>query len=233
VNILGLIPARGGSKAIPRKNIIALAGKPLLAYTCEAALGSRLLTRVLLSTDDQEIADVGLQFGVEAPFLRPSHLAGDDTPILPVIQQAIAFLEKEDGFYTDLVVLLQPTSPFREPDHIDDALRLILDSDADSIVSVCELSHQYNPVSLVNVDEKGYLQPYHQGELVLRRQDKPQLFVRNGPAILITHRSVLDSDRLYGDKVIAYRMDKLESIDIDDQSDLTLAEALIQYWKIS
>ncbi len=233
MNILGLIPARGGSKAIPRKNIIYLAGKPVLAYTCQAALGSKELTRVLINTNDQEIADVGHQFGVDTPFLRPDYLAEDETLILPVINHTLEWLENDEGYITDMVVLLQPTSPLRTSAHIDSALRTILDSEADTLVSVQELPHHFNPVSLMKLDKQGYLRPYQDEEMILRRQDKPQFYVRNGPAILIVHRHVLDSGRLYGDKVIPFLMGRLESIDIDDISDLTLVEALLYYRQLN
>ena len=229
MNILGLIPARGGSKAIPRKNIINLAGKPLLAYTCEAALSSQRLTRIILNTDDQEIAAVGRENGVEVPFLRPHHLAVDDALILPVLQHAIQWLAANQGFQTDVLVLLQPTSPLRRAIHIDDAVDLLLGSGADTVVSVQEVPHQYNPVSLMQLDDQGYLKPFLEGEMILRRQDKPRFYARNGPAILALLRRTLDSGRLFGDKVLPYEMGPLESIDIDDQNDLTLVEALIQF----
>ena len=132
MNVLGLIPARGGSKAIPRKNIVDLAGKPLLAYTCQAALECNTLTQVILNTDDEEIAAIGRSYGVAAPFLRPENLATDETPILPVIQHTLAWLVEQAGFETDIVVLLQPTSPLRKAEHIDAAVQLMLDSEADT-----------------------------------------------------------------------------------------------------
>jgi len=228
VNILGLIPARGGSKAIPRKNIINLAGKPLLAYTCEAALSSQRLTHLILNTDDQAIAVVGQEYGVETPFLRPPHLAVDEAPILPVLQHAIQWLAENQGFHTDALVLLQPTSPLRRAQHIDAAVDLLLTSGADTVVSVQEVPHQYNPASLMKLDNDGTLKPFLEGEMILRRQDKPRVYARNGPAILALLRRTLDSGRLYGGKVLPYEMGPLESIDIDDQDDLALVEALIQ-----
>ena len=113
MNILGIIPARGGSKGIPRKNIIPLAGKPLLYYTCQAALGCQELDRTIINTDDPEIANVGRQFGVDTPFLRPEYLAGDEVTIHPVIMDTLEWLEKSEGYHADVVVLLQPTSPLR------------------------------------------------------------------------------------------------------------------------
>lgn len=229
MNILGIIPARGGSKGIPRKNIALLAGKPLLSYTCQAALGSLKLNRVILNTDDQEIAELGRNYGVDAPFLRPENLAGDDIPILPVISHTLRWLEKEQGYTTDLIVLLQPTSPFRRSDHIDSALDTYLNSDADTLVSVEEVPHNLTPSSLMKIDEQGYLHPLLEGELVLRRQEKPKVYARNGPSILIVRRSVIDRGHLYGDKVLPFKMSRLASLDIDDQDDLILAESMMRY----
>ena len=201
MNILGLIPARGGSKTIPHKNIAPLAGKPLLAYTCEAALASRHLTRVLLNTDDSEIAATGRACRIDVPFLRPTALAADDTPILPVIQHTLDWLDENQDFHVDVVVLLQPTSPLRRAEHIDAAVELLLTQGADTVVSVVAVPHQFNPVSLMQLDEQGQLTPFVAGEMILRRQDKPRIFARNGPAILVVSRDIIDQGRLYGDVV--------------------------------
>lgn len=224
MNVLGLIPARGGSKAIPRKNIINLAGKPLLAYTCQAALESSCLTRVILNTDDPEIAAVGRAYGVEVPFLRPAHLADDDSPILPVIQHTLSWLSENAGFNTEIVVLLQPTSPLRTAAHIDGAVQLMLGTGADTVVSVVAVPHNFNPVSLMRQEEDGCLVPFMDGEMILQRQQKPRLYARNGPAVLAVRRAVVDRDNLYGDKVFPYEMNRAESIDIDEPEDLDLAE---------
>jgi CMP-N-acetylneuraminic acid synthetase len=232
VNILGLIPARGGSKAIPRKNIIPLAGKPLLAYTCEAATTSQVLTRIILNTDDREIADIGLEFGVEVPFLRPLHLAADDTPIFPVIKHTLEWLADNQVFQTEIVVLLQPTSPLRKPSHIDSAVDLLINSDADNVVTVQAVPHNFNPISLMRLDDQGYLQPFIEGDMILRRQDKPRVYARNGPAVLAVRSSVIDSGRLYGDRVLPLEMNPIESIDIDDVYDLNMAEALIHHRQV-
>jgi CMP-N,N'-diacetyllegionaminic acid synthase len=229
VNILGLIPARGGSKAIPHKNIALLAGKPLLAYTCEASLNSRRLTRLVLNTDDPAIAAVGQECGVEAPFLRPASLAADETPILPVIQHTVEWLEVNEGFSAGLVVLLQPTSPFRKSTHIDAAVDLLLDSDADTLVSVQAVPHNFSPVSVMQLDDRGYLKPYLEGDLILRRQDKPRVYARNGPAVLAVRRGIIDAGHLYGEKVLPFEMDPVASLDIDDENDLRIAEALLRF----
>jgi len=224
VNILGIIPARGGSKAIPKKNIALLAEKPLLAYTCEAALESQRLTRLLLDTDDQEISEVGRTCGVEVLFLRPSDLAADDTPILPVIQHALVWLNEQQNFLTDIVVLLQPTSPLRRAEHIDSAVDLLLESGADTVVSVVTVPHNFNPAAVMRLDEQGFLTPFEAGPLILRRQDKPRVYARNGPAVLAIRRETIEQDKLYGDRILPYEMDTASSIDIDTYEDLALAE---------
>jgi CMP-N,N'-diacetyllegionaminic acid synthase len=227
VNILGLIPARGGSKGIPQKNIVNLAGKPLLAYTCEAAKSSKKLDRIVLNTDDQKIARVGQEYGVEIPFYRPSELAGDETPILPVIQHTLKWFEDNESVVFDVIVLLQPTSPLRRGYHIDAAIDLMMESQADTVVSVRTVPHNFNPVSLMKLRNDGFLEPWMQGEMILRRQDKPEVFARNGPAILAVRRSVIDSGRLYGDSILPLTMSAVESLDIDDENDLLMAEAII------
>ncbi len=226
--ILGLIPARGGSKGIPHKNIVPLAGKPLLAYTCEAALQSQRLDRMILNTDDPEIAQVGRDYGVDVPFLRPADLAADDIPILPVIQHTLAWLDEHENFHTDVVVLLQPTSPLRRTEHIDAAVEKLTNSDADTVVSVIPVPHQFNPGSLMKLDSQGTLHPLQEGPLILRRQEKPRLYARNGPAILAIRREVIQQGELYGDCVLPLEMGRAESLDIDDADDLALAEFWLQ-----
>ena len=224
MNILGLIPARGGSKGIPHKNITPLAGKPLLAYTCEAALQSQLLTRTLLNTDDPEIAAVGRACGVEVPFMRPAELAQDDTPILPVIRHTLDWLAKHDNFVPEAVVLLQPTSPLRQVEHIDAAIRLLLEQNADTVVSVMEVPHQFTPVSLMQLDEQNQLRPYLPAPIILRRQEKPRLYARNGPAVLAIRRETLLAGKLYGERILPLLMESTLSLDIDGPDDLALAE---------
>jgi CMP-N-acetylneuraminic acid synthetase len=225
VNVLGIIPARGGSKAIPHKNLVPVAGRPLLAYTADAALASRHLTRVVVSTDDPDIIEASRVLGLDVPFVRPSHLAVDEAPMLPVLQHAVAELARE-GFPTDAVVLLQPTSPFRRAEHIDRAIELLDSTEADSVVSVVEVPHQYSPASLMRLVE-GRLQPYLDGPTVTRRQDKPVFYARNGPAVLAVRTSVLDRGSLYGDDCRPMFMSVADSLDIDQPHDLTLANLML------
>jgi CMP-N,N'-diacetyllegionaminic acid synthase len=220
--IIGLIPARGGSKSIPRKNLATLAGRPLLTHTAAAALAARRLDRVLLSTDDEEIAAAGRTLGIEVPFLRPPELAGDTAGMLPVMRHALDFLDAQ-GTAAAALVLLQPTSPLRRAEHIDAAVELFLSQGAETVVSVVEVPHQFNPVSVMTMDG-GTLRPFLPGPAILRRQDKPRVVARNGPAILIVGREALRRGTLYGDPTLGYLMSPRDSLDIDEPDDLWLAE---------
>lgn len=225
MNVLGIVPARGGSKGIPRKNLAAVGGRPLLAYTAAAALASRRLTRVVVSTDDREIAEAARSLGLEVPFLRPPELAADETPMLAVLQHALREL-KQGGFSADAVVLLQPTSPLRRAEHIDRALDLLESTGADSVVSVVEVPHQYSPSAVMRL-EQGRLRPYAEGPTITRRQDKPLVYARNGPAVLAVRARVLERGALYGDDCRPLVMAAEESVDIDGPGDLAAAERLL------
>jgi len=224
MNVLGVVPARGGSKAIPGKNLAPLGGRPLLAYTADAARASRRLSRVVVSTDDAGIADAARALGLEV-LLRPADLARDDTPMLPVLQHAARELAR-CGFAADALVLLQPTSPLRRAEHIDRAIDLLEATGADSVVSVVEVPHPFTPVSVLRL-EGDRLHPYLDSETVTRRQDKPRLFARNGPAVLAVRTRVLDEGSLYGHDSRPLLMAPVESIDIDGPEDLALAALLV------
>jgi CMP-N,N'-diacetyllegionaminic acid synthase len=226
LEILGLLPARGGSKSIPRKSIALLAGKPLLAYTCEAAKTSRYDLRLVLNTDDDAIATIGHKYGIEVPFIRPANLAQDETPMIDVLMHSIKWFKAHENYSPDIVVLLQPTSPLRRAEHIDAGIDLLFETGADTVVSVIEVPHQFAPDSLM-LFRRGRLVPYADRPMILRRQDKPQFFARNGPAILVMRREVIESGRLYGDLVQPLKMARRESVDIDDTDDLLMAEFLL------
>lgn len=229
-SVLAVVPARGGSKSIPRKNIRKLAGKPLLAYTAEAGLASRNIDRFILSTDDEEIAEVGRKYGLEVPFLRPAELATDNAPTLPVIQHAVNKLEAIDEYRPDYIVVLQPTSPLRKACHIDSAMEKLIGSDADSIISVTEVPHACNPYSVMRLNGE-YIESFLDfDELCNLRQKKPVFYARNGAAIYaFTRECLLKKNSLYGDKVLPYFMKKEESIDIDDLWDWKLVELIMEY----
>jgi CMP-N-acetylneuraminic acid synthetase len=229
--VLGLIPARGGSKSIPSKNIAPLRGRPLLWYTCEAALASSRVTRVILSTDDEEIVKIGRTYGVEVPFIRPAELAGDMASSLSVAQHAVRWLAENAEFSPDVVVLLQPTSPMRRASHIDEVLDLLERTEADTVVSVVEVPHRFSPYSVME-SKDGRLRDFWKESVSFdrfRRQEGPQLFARNGPAILATQTRVLfEAESFYGERVLPYIMNPEESIDIDSAFDLEMADWLLR-----
>ena len=224
-NVLAVIPARGGSKGIPNKNLALLCGRPLLAYTADAAKESTRLTRAIVSTDDERIAACARSLGLDVPFMRPASLAGDDVPMLPVLQHAVDALQS-DGFQADIVVLLQPTSPLRRGEHIDAAVDWLQRTRGDSVVSVVEVPHQFNPMWVMRIDD-GLLKPFLEGPTVTRRQDKPRVYARNGPAVLAVHARVLKEGSLYGNESWPLGMSPEDSLDIDTPWDLKLAEAAL------
>ncbi len=216
MKILGVIPARGGSKGIPKKNIKLLKGKPLIAYTIEAALNSKL-DRVIVSTDCEEIAEVSKKYGAEV-MMRPDALAQDTTPTLPVLQNIVSKLNKQ----YDAIMTLQPTSPLRTTKHIDEAIELFKkNDDADSLVSVVEVPHNFMPEKLMNLDGK-YL--VGSGE-VKRRQELKKIYARNGAVIYIT-KTIKLSEYIFGGKTLPYFMKQIDSFDIDSIEDWDIVEKI-------
>ena len=227
LKVLGLIPARGGSKGVPRKNIKLLCGKPLLQYTAESALASRLLTRVILSTEDEEIADAGLRSGLEVPFLRPRELAADDTPMLPVVQHALKCME-EPGARFDAVCLLQPTNPLRRAEDIDACIELLERTDADSVVTVLPVPDEYNPQWVYFQTPEGALYlSTGAASPVGRRQDLPPAFHREGSVYVIRRNVVIDGDSLYGKRMVGYKLDPGGTVNIDTIEDWRRAEGML------
>lgn len=215
MEVVGLIPARRGSKGIRRKNLAPLAGKPLIVWTLEAARASETLTSVVVSTDWEEIAEAAQGAQI---LRRPSELAEDDTPMRAVIDHAFGELGQPE-----VLVLLQPTSPLRRSQHIDEAVALLLGSGADSIVSVVEVPHRFAPESLMALED-GRLAPL--GPAPTRRQDGRPVYARNGPAVLALRPDRLGDD-LYGGDCRPYVMRPEDSVDIDQPFDLELAEHLL------
>jgi CMP-N-acetylneuraminic acid synthetase len=223
-----LIPARGGSKGIPRKNLSVVGGKTLLARTLEVAEASTAVTKIVVSTDDEEIAAAARLYGENIPHMRPVELATDDAAMLPVIQDVVASLD-EGGYRADVIVLLQPTSPLRTASHVDDAVGLLQSSGADSVVTVCQIPHHFSPVSAMQI-EGGVLKPYLEGEGVrlLDRHLKPIVYSRSGPSVLVTrYETLMQLGDLYGEQCQALIISWTESLDIDSSEDLAVAEALL------
>lgn len=228
IKALAVVPARGGSKSIKLKNLAPLCGRGLIEYTFEAAKGSELLDRVVLSTDSEQIAAVARACGVEVPFMRPAELAGDDCPTLPVIRHAVEFLQREDDYRPDYIVILQPTSPLRTARHIDEALTLLIDSGADSVVSVIEVPHQFNPCSVMELQDDRLVPFMPDSEQYNLRQHKPVFYARNGAAVYaFRYETLFEKNSIYGDDCRPYFMSPDESVDIDEPLDLEIAELLL------
>ena len=227
MKVLGIIPARGGSKGVPRKNIKLLAGKPLLAYTAESALRAKLLSKIVLSTEDAEIAEVGKSLGLEVPFLRPAELAVDTAPTLPVVLHAIDYLEKI-GEKFDAICLLQPTNPLRRAEDIDNCIKLLEKSGADSVISVLQVPHEYNPKWIYWQNETGELiLTTGESEPIPRRQDLPPAFHREGSVYLTKIEALRKYGNLYGKTVRGYEIQPQNSVNIDTFEDWNLAENLL------
>lgn len=227
--VLAVIPARGGSKGVPRKNVREVAGKPLIAYTIECALAVRhRFHRIVVSTDDAEIAAVARRFGAEVPFRRPAELAADDTPMVPVLRHAVAVVEAEDGVAMDWVCLLQPTDPLREPADIEEALRLAEAGGCDSVISVVQV-FSVHPILMKRIED-GRLLPYCIEEREgTRRQDYwPPAYMRNG-AVYLTRRDVLmERGSIWGEVIRPYVMPPERSVGVDSELDLKLLEVLLR-----
>jgi len=233
VRVLGIVTARGGSKGLPGKNLKPLAGKPLIAYTIEAAQVSGVLDRLILSTDDGAIAEAGRALGCDVPFLRPADLARDDTPHLPVIQHAVRWMDEHAGYRPDAVMILQPTSPLRQAEDISASIALLERSGADSVLSVSEVPAHVHPMRTLRVDETGAAVLFVTGgpvrQRINRRQDLPAAWVMNG-AIYLCRAGVLFAGEpsLYGDRVVAYRMPARRGVSIDDAEDWAAAERALR-----
>jgi len=233
VKILGLVTARGGSKGLPGKNLRLLAGKPLIAYTIEAARGSGVFDRIVLTTDDEAIAASGRTLGCDVPFARPAELARDETTHLPVVQHAVRWLEEHEGYQPDAVMILQPTSPLRQSQHIREAVALFERSGADSVVGVGRVPDHYHPMRTVSIDSSGAATLFATGEplgrRVNRRQDMAPAWAING-AVYLLHTALLFGAEpgLYGHRAAAYVMPSASGISIDSLEDWAAAERALQ-----
>lgn len=219
--VLAIIPARGGSKGVPRKNIREIAGKPLIAWTIEAAKKSVYIDKLILSSEDREIIDVALRWGCEVPFVRPEELAKDDTPGMDPILHAIQKIEKYD-----FVVLLQPTSPLRNTSDIDKCIELCLKKDSNACVSVSET--EKSPYWMFTLEENNQMTPiFKDKETNVRRQDLPTFVTLNGAVYVAKSDWLLVNKKFLTSETIAYEMPKERSIDIDSEFDLRIAEAML------
>lgn len=223
--IVGIIPARGGSKGLPRKNIKTLIDKPLIAWTIDASLKSKYIDRVIVSTDDSEIAKISKEYGANV-IIRPEELATDDASTMDVIIHTIECIEKSENFSPDYVVLLQCTSPLRNEKHIDEAIEKIVYSEieAESLISVTKEEHP--PWWLRTINTDGYMERYFDYDTTnnVRRQDFTKLYRSNGAIYIAKSEVILDKHTFQTAKTIPFIMDNIGSVDIDTQNEFELAE---------
>jgi N-acylneuraminate cytidylyltransferase len=214
---------------VPGKNTKLLAGKPLLQYTADAAKAAGLLTRVVLSSDDDAIIEVARQCGIDVPFKRPAHLATDGAPTLPAIQHAVQYLQEQEGDFFDAVCLLQPTSPMRPPGLIDACIGRFVSTGADSLITVMPVPHEYNPHWVFEPASDGFLKiATGEEKIIARRQELPPAYIRDG-CVYITKTSVLmNQNSLYGSSIAWYETDPKNQVNIDTPDDWALAEQTLE-----
>ena len=228
MQILGIIPARGGSKGIPGKNIKLLAGKPLIQYSIETALDTPSLSKVMVSTDSQEIAEISSALGAEVPELRPTHLATDSSPTIDTVGYTLAYYA-EKGINYDAVCLLQPTSPMRTSKDVTEAIEIFKKRQFDSLISVLPVPHEYNPHWVFTKDNNGGLRiSTGEKKIISRRQDLPSAYHRNGSIYLTQASVIVNQNSLYGATVGYYEMSMKDHVNIDTHEDWVKAEDLIK-----
>lgn len=234
MKVLGVITARGGSEGIPHKNTKLLCGKPLIAYTIEAARRSEVFDRIILSTDDPEIAAVAKQYGCEVPFLRPAELADNKISHLPVMQHAVQWLKNNQNYWADYTMILQPTSPLRQPFHIREAVDLIQQHNADSVLSVSEIPEQYSPYKAMTIQAESDLKLFNGNPLhkrIARRQDLPKAYWSIAMIYLFKTDLLFhpEEPNFYGEKTIPQIIDNKYVADINVPQDWEIAERAMRY----
>lgn len=230
VEVVAIIPARGGSKSIPRKNIQLFSGHPLIAYSIAAGQHAQGVSRVLVSTDDEQIAEIARGYGAETPFLRPPDLALDDTPDWPVFKHALDWLAQNQDYHPDLVVQLRPTSPLRPPDCVDRGIESMLSHpEADSLRAVVPSGQ--NPYKMWRIDASGLLQPLLKDEFEepynMPRQKLPPTYWQTGHLDVIRVSTILEKESMTGDTILSLVLDPAYTIDIDTRRDLSRAEWML------
>ena len=225
--ILAVIPARGGSKGLPRKNVLPLSGKPLIGWTIEAVKESKNIDRIVVSTDDREIASACEKLGVRVPYFRPKKLAKDDTPAIDVVVHVLERLKTSENYMPDYVALFQPTSPLRTSLDIDRAVELLFsNSRADSVISLVDVSE--SPYWMRTVAKDGFIRHFMRHDYKdLRRQDLPPVYIVNGAIYISKTDVLLKNGSFSSNRTIGYLMPRSRSIDIDDMIDFRIAEMLL------
>lgn len=234
--VLAIIPARGGSKSTPGKNIKLLNGIPLIAYSIAAALQAKVVSRVIVSTDDEEIAQIARGFGAEVPFIRPGKLALDDTPDLGVFEHALRFLKEHENYIPDMIVQLRPTSPFRPPVFVDKAVEILLkDRTADCVRAVVPSGQ--NPYKMWRFDKKGHMKPLLKAPGIaeafnMPRQKLPATYWQTGHVDVIRYKTIMTKGSMTGGRILPLLLDPRYAIDIDTESDWSRAEWLMDHLEL-
>lgn len=227
--ILAFIPARGGSKGIPHKNITPLAGEPLIAYTIKAAKESIYIDDVIISTDSESIAEVARDYGAQVPFMRPADLSGDKAKIIEAVLHGLDTLQKKGDSY-DVLVLLQPTQPLRTSYHIDRSIESFFHNGERPLVSVSQVTD--SPLLIRSINENGDLLPLLSSKSTVRRQDMPAYYRVNG-CIYINKTDELTLETSFNDNNVPFIMEKQYALDIDEPEDLQLADFYLRYFSRS
>jgi CMP-N,N'-diacetyllegionaminic acid synthase len=226
MKILGTVCARKGSKGVKNKNIISLAGKPLIAYTIEYLKNWKKLDKLVCTTDSEKIAEIAKQYGAEIPYIRPSELATDNAPKLKVIQHVLKFCEQQDKIKYDIIVDLDPTAPLRKKKFLDEAFNKFLECNADNLYSVCKA--RKNPYfNMVELDNNGYAHLCKKSNTV-RRQDAPSVYEINASIYIYKRDFLINTNTLHSDKTIIYEMPDITSVDIDRELDILYIEFLLK-----
>ena len=225
--VLGIIPARGGSKGIKNKNLINLLGKPLISYVCNAAKEANCFNELILSSDNKKIISTAKKFGIDAPFLRPKELAKDETLIIEVISHALEWFEKKRKIKFDYICLLQPTAPLAKKEDYEKAVKMAIDNNADTVITTYKCG-QLHPSIMYTKDKNGKVDWFVKKlgwKAMSRRQDLPPIYMRSGIVYVFKSNMIIKDKKLYGDKIFSIEVDETRgSIDINNKFDLKMAE---------
>lgn len=224
--IVGIIPARGGSKRIPDKNIKDISGKPLIAYTIIEAKKSKYLDRLIVTTDDEKIAKISRSYGADVPFIRPKELAKDKSNVIDTLIHAVNYLESEEKYSPDIIVLLEPTSPLRTVEDVDSAIKKHLETNADSIVGVVKGDNRH-PLKAKIIKDNKLVDYLFEEKKIIRSQDLPEVYFRNGAYYSVKKDVLMSMKTLYGKDTRPYIMSAEKSIDINEELDFKIAEILL------
>ena len=229
--VLAIVTARGGSKRIPKKSIAPISGRPMMAYVLEAIKKSKLVNRIIVDTDDEEMAEVGRANGAEIPFLRPKELAQDSTGHVPVLKYTLETLKAKDGYWPEAVVLIQPTSPLVQPEHIDDALSLLLkEKDLDSVETIFEVPTIFHPYNVRYITDNGYTKFVMAKERAeaAKTGKRPKIYTI-GTVYTFRPETLWKYGSIQGEKSKSIIIDKKFAIDVDEPLDLIIAEAVMRW----